>query len=60
VSDVTCDHTGGNEHVDYDETRCWTPKVVGLSGSYTFRAWSNKYSSHTGNLLAWGHTIIDR
>lgn len=60
VSDVTCDNTGGNKHVGFNETRCWTPKVVGLSGRYTFRAASNQYSSHTGNLLAWGHTIIDR
>lgn len=60
VSEVTCDSTGGNGYVAPGQTRCWTPKVGGVSGHYTFRAWSDKYSSHTGALLASGHTIIDR
>ncbi|WP_410671549.1 hypothetical protein [Amycolatopsis sp. cmx-4-68] len=60
VSDVTCDDAGGNGHVAYNQTRCWTPKVNGVSGHYTFRARSDKFSSHTGNLLAYGYTVIAR
>ncbi|QFU92572.1 hypothetical protein [Amycolatopsis sp. YIM 10] len=60
TSEVTCDSPNGNDHVEPGQTRCWTPKVGGVSGRYTFRAWSEKYSSHTGALLAWGHTVIAR
>jgi hypothetical protein len=60
VSDVTCDTSGGNLHVGPGETRCWTAKVGGVSGRYTFRAWSDKISSHTGALLANGYTVIAR
>jgi hypothetical protein len=60
VGDVTCDDTGGNDHVGYNQTRCWTPKVNGVSGHYTFRARSDKFSSHTNALLASGYTVIAR
>ena len=60
VSDVTCDTAGGNGRVAPGQTRCWTPKVNGVSGSYTFRARSDKFSSHTGNLLAYGYTVVAR
>ncbi|WP_329064298.1 hypothetical protein [Amycolatopsis sp. NBC_01480] len=62
VSDVTCDDKagGGNGHVAYTQTRCWTAKVNGVSGHYTFRARSDKFSSHTNNLLASGSTVTAR
>lgn len=59
-SQITCDSPGGNGSVMPGQTRCWTPKFTGLSGRWTFRAASFKYSSHTGDLLAWGRTIEDR
>src|ERR1700741_2075520 len=60
VSDVACSDTGPEDNVRPGETRCGTPKVNGVSGHYTFRAWSDKYSSHTGALLATGYTVIAR
>ncbi|MEW2502720.1 hypothetical protein ACQPXB_19825 [Amycolatopsis sp. CA-161197] len=62
VSDVTCDNTatGGNGHVAPTQRRCWTPKVNGVSGHYTFRARSDKFSSHSGALLASGYTALTR
>ncbi len=60
VGEITCDDSGGNGYVAPGQTRCWTPKANGVSGRYTFRAWSDKFSSHTGALLATGYTVIAR
>jgi hypothetical protein len=57
VGTVTCDSPGGNERVMPGQTRCWTPNLNGDAVRYTFRAWSDKYSSHTGALLASGATV---
>ncbi|WP_160169713.1 hypothetical protein [Amycolatopsis rifamycinica] len=57
---VTCDDPGGNKRIAPGQTRCWTPKLTGLSGRWTFQAYSQKFSSHTGSLLATGHTGIIR
>jgi hypothetical protein len=59
-SQITCDSAGGNGTVMPGQTRCWTPKFTGLSGRYTFQVASFKYSSHTGDLLAWGKTVEAR
>jgi len=59
-SQITCDSPGGNGTVMPGQTRCWTPKFTGLSSRWSFRASSFKYSSHTGDLLAWGQTAIAR
>lgn len=60
TGDFTCDSPGGNGYIAPGQTRCWTPKVVGVSGHYTFRARSDKFSSHTGSLLATGSTVRTR
>ncbi|MEV4052007.1 hypothetical protein AB0J55_12570 [Amycolatopsis sp. NPDC049688] len=57
---ITCDNAGGNGYIEPGQTRCWTPKLTGLSGHWSFQAYSEKYSSHTGALLAAGHTGIIR
>ncbi|MEU4249109.1 hypothetical protein AB0F15_17040 [Amycolatopsis sp. NPDC026612] len=57
---ITCDDPGGNKRIAPGQTRCWTPKLTGLSGRWTFQAYSEAYSSHTGALLATGHTGIIR
>ncbi|SED17658.1 hypothetical protein SAMN04489727_6749 [Amycolatopsis tolypomycina] len=60
VDTITCDTPGGNDRIGPGQTRCWTPKLTGLSGRWTFQTYSEKYSSHTGSLLAAGHTTIVR
>ncbi|WP_103355658.1 hypothetical protein [Amycolatopsis sp. CA-128772] len=53
---VTCDSNGGNGRVMPNQRVCWTPKVSGLSGHYSFLAMGEMYSSHTGKLLVIGTT----
>lgn len=60
LSSITCDSPGGNGIVKPGQTRCWTPKFTGINSIYTFKASSFKYSSHTGDLLAWGQTVERR
>ncbi|SMD22479.1 hypothetical protein [Kibdelosporangium aridum] len=65
IKDVSCDTdlgngNKGNGYIAPNQTRCWTPKVGGVSGHYTFRARTDKYSSHTGALLASGRTVVTR
>ncbi len=57
---VSCDDVGPDGNVTPGQTRCWTHKLEGLSGRWTFRAKSDKYSSHTGAKLATGMTVIGR
>ncbi|MGW4527343.1 hypothetical protein [Amycolatopsis sp. NPDC004378] len=49
---VTCDSKNGNGHVGPFQRVCWTPKVSGVSGHYTFLALGELHSSHTGATLA--------
>jgi hypothetical protein len=60
VGAVTCDDDGGNDYVGAGERRCWTPNLNGAAVRYTFRVSSFQYSSHTGDLLAWGQTVEAR
>lgn len=57
---VGCESTGGNGVVLPGQTRCWTPKLSGLSGAYTFRAEGTLTSSHTGITLAYNSTRTTR
>ena len=57
---VGCDSSGGNGIVLPGQTRCWTPKLTGLSGAYTFRAEGTLTSSHTNTTVAFGSTIETR
>ena len=59
VGTVSCDSTGGNGNIRPGQTRCWTPKLNGVSVQYTFPADSIKYSSTSGP-LAEGFTAITR
>jgi hypothetical protein len=56
VGTVSCDSSGGNGKVLPGQRRCWTPNLNGAAARYTFVASTFKYSSHTGDLLAWGDT----
>jgi hypothetical protein len=60
VGTVTCNDPGGNKQVMPGQRRCWTANLNGAAARYTFRAWAEKYSSHTGDLLAWGATATVR
>jgi hypothetical protein len=60
VSQVKCSQTDPDDNVRPGQTRCWTPKVGGVSGHYTFSAYTEKYSSHSSALLASGGTVRDR
>jgi hypothetical protein len=53
---ITCDSNGGNGKVMPNQRVCWTPKVSGLSGHYTFLAQGEMYSSHTGKRLVFDTT----
>ncbi|GAA3434823.1 hypothetical protein [Kutzneria kofuensis] len=57
---VDCDSPGGNHIVRSGQTRCWTPKLTGLSGAYTFLATGSLTSSHTNTTLAFGYTTKPR
>lgn len=57
---VNCKSPGGNDYVLPGQTRCWTPKLSGLSGAYTFGATGTLISSHTGNFVAYGATFVTR
>ena len=59
-STVGCDSPGGNGIVLPGQTRCWTPKLTGLSGAYTFRAEGSVTSSHTGTTYGFGYTAQTR
>lgn len=62
----TCDSspqgapTGGNGAILLNQTRCWTPRLAGAAGAWTFEAQGTLYSSHTGALLASGWTARTR
>jgi hypothetical protein len=62
----TCDSspqgapTGGNGAIVQGQTRCWTPRLAGSAGAWTFEAKGTLYSSHTGDLLASGWTARTR
>ncbi|MEV6605742.1 hypothetical protein [Kutzneria sp. NPDC051319] len=57
---VGCESAGGNGIVLPNQTRCWTPKLTGLSGAYSFRAEGSTTSSHTGTTLTYGSTGTTR
>jgi hypothetical protein len=57
---VDCDSPGGNKTVMPGQTRCWTPKLDGRSGHYTFLAEGSLTSSHTGATIAFGYTVVPR
>ncbi|PPK64291.1 hypothetical protein V5P93_001688 [Actinokineospora auranticolor] len=61
-TDFTCDSAGGNGKIlpVPPQTRCWTPKLDGAAGVYTFEAEGRVYSSHTGTVLSRGYTARTR
>lgn len=59
-SSIGCESPGGNGIILPGQTRCWTPKISGLSGLYTFRVEGTVTSSHTGDWVAYGKTIETR
>jgi hypothetical protein len=62
----TCDSApqgapvGGNGKILVGQTRCWTPRIEGSAGAWTFEANGTLWSSHTGELLASGWTARTR
>lgn len=58
----TCDSLGGNGRIlpVPPQTRCWTPKIEGSAGAWTFEAEGRLYRPRTGAIAARGYTARTR